>query len=461
MRLLHRHILQSTAGPMLFGFFVVTFVLIIDSLYRYITLFVSKGVPFTMASEVLFLSLGHTFALSIPMSVLIGVLMGIGQLTADNEITALKANGVGLLSILRPLLFGGAVVALGLCAYNHFVLPHSNHRLATLLYNIHHTRPMMEISPQQFSDITPDVTIFVKEKDDKTNRIEDVIIIERDGPGDDSPTMTTAAWGTIVPLHEQDAMRLELHDGEIHEMPPDDPSRYTLTRFEGHNLLLRDVERDFDKRDKKSKSDREMDLGELLDHANRQREGQHQALERQRALALGIIDKQWRALAPDTTAQRHRAPTMQRRKVLLRETRNALERDIRSIEFQVNVFNSQKARENRFMVEFHKKLALPFACLVFVLLGLPLAVTTSRSGKGVSVGLALALFMIYYQFLLGGETLADRGKLDPALSMWLANIVLTAAGIPMLMYTIRESSLFSFSLRPPQDDGDEEGGGRT
>jgi lipopolysaccharide export system permease protein len=93
------------------------------------------------------------------------------------------------------------------------------------------------------------------------------------------------------------------------------------------------------------------------------------------------------------------------------------------------------------MVEFHKKFAIPFACMVFVLLGLPMAVTASRSGKGVSMGVALGVYLVYYLFLVGGEKMADRGRLDPALAMWMANIVLSIFGTFAFVRTVREGSL--------------------
>ena len=108
MYLIYRHLLTSAAGPFFFGLFVITFLLMIEVLFRYVDLFVSKGVPFLLATKVLALSLGHTFALSVPMAVLIAVLMSVGQLAADHEITAMKASGISLWSVLRPLLFGAA-----------------------------------------------------------------------------------------------------------------------------------------------------------------------------------------------------------------------------------------------------------------------------------------------------------------------------------------------------------------
>ncbi len=458
MNLLNKHLLRTTAGPFIFGFCVVTFVLMIDILYRYVELFVTRGVSFWTATEVLILSLGHMFALSIPMAVLISVLMGIGQLAADHEITAMKANGIGLYAILRPLLGGALVLTLAMTAYNHYVLPDWNHKLANLLYDIKHVRPMMEIREQLFTELNNRITIYVKSKNEQTNRIDQVIILEKDGPGDISPTMTTATWGTIVPLHDSNTMRIELHDGEIHDLPDDnDLARYSITRFNSHNLHIKDMERDLQESNRTSRGDREMNLTALLEAARREGEERRKTEDRSRELAGTLVQRQWSLLDSGTRGQlldqRRSAgtPNLAQRRNLLKGTRQETRRAARSAGFQENVLRSQRARENSYMVEFHKKFAIPVACLVFVLLGLPMAVSTARSGKGVSLSLALGLYLVYYLFLIGGEKLADRGHLDPALAMWMANATLTLIGIPVLMHTVRESSLFSFTLRPSTD----------
>jgi len=448
LSLLHRHLLRATSGPFLFGLFVITFVLIIDILYRYVELFVSKGVPFGMATEVLILSLGHTFALSIPMSVLVGVLMGVGQLAADHEITALKASGVGLYQIIKPLLAGAVVVAMALTAYNHYVFPESNHRLANLIYDINHKRPMLEIREQMFTDLNDDLTIFVREKDDLTNRIAGVVIIEKDGPSDPAPTMTTAERGMIVPLHDSDAMRIELEDGEIHELPDDkDMTRYSVTRFKRHHIHLTDMERDYRESDRSSRGDREMNITQLLEAARKERTNRDDAVVQNLAVADDLTRRQWSMLDVDQRderiGRRNALDTSlpdQRRRSLLKGTRQEAARAKRAASFQDEVLQSYLARENRYLVEVHKKVAIPVACIVFVLVGLPMAVTTARSGRGVSMSLALGLYLVYYLFLVRGENLADRGKLDPAIAMWTANVVLAAVGLLMLSRAVRDGA---------------------
>ncbi len=456
MSLIYRHLLKSVAGPFLFGLFVTTFVLMIQVLYRYIDLFVSKGVPFPMATEVLTLSLGHTFALSVPMAVLIGVLMGVGQLAADQEITALKASGVGLYSVLVPLLLGAGFIALCLTAYNHLVFPESNHRLANLIYDINRKRPMIEIRAQMFTELNDRITIFVRKKDDHTNRIEGVTIFEKKEATDLAPRLTTAAWGRIIPRHASDSLMLELHDGEIHDFPEAaDPRKYQVIRFAQHDLLLQNIERDFQNSQRTARSDREMNLIALLAAARQEHQRQQSVLDNTAQLTDDVLARQWGLLDPQARPKLigrddgfQGARSLAYRQARLIATRQKVELAASQSRYQEKIRRSYVAKENRYLVEFHKKFAIPFACLVFVLLGLPMAVTTARSGRGVSVSLAMVVYLIYYLFLVGGEKLSDRGMLSPFLAMWMANIVLVAVGIPIFLRTVRESTLFHFTLKP-------------
>ena len=131
-----------------------------------------------------------------------------------------------------------------------------------------------------------------------------------------------------------------------------------------------------------------------------------------------------------------------------RETRTKVQRTAEQCSFQERVLDSYVVKANRYLVEFHKKFAIPFACMVFTLLGVPMAVSSSRSGRGVSVSLAIGVFLVYYLFLVGGEKMADRGRLDPFLAMWSANFFLLAVGIPVFMRTVKESSILSVTHKP-------------
>jgi len=452
MFLIYRHLLASAAGPFFFGWFVITFMLMIDVLFRYVDLFVSKGVPFLVATRVLGLSLGYTFALSVPMAVLIAILMSVGQLATDHEITAMKACGISLWCILKPILLGATVIAALLVAYNHYIFPHSNHTLTNLLYDINRKKPMLEIREHQFTDLDDRLTIYVGEKDDRTGAIRDVKIFEKEKPGDPSPRLTIATHGRIVPDHATDSMLIELFDGEIHEVPDrDNPSRYNVIRFRRHNMRLLNVERDLRNSERTARNDREMDLTDLRAAAAAEREHQGQIGKRVLESSAALLTKSFRVLAPRLRwSVLGELPTDISRQAAFR---NRLDQstlaDIRRLgeqaTHQTHLLESYVAREARYNVEFHKKFAIPFACIVFALLGVPMALTSSRSGKGVSVSLAMAVYFIYYAFLMGGEKLADRGRLSPFIAMWSANFILLGLGVPMFLRAGFETHLRRFS----------------
>ncbi len=456
MYLIYRHLLKSVTGPFWFGLFVSTFLMMIQTLYRYVDLFVMKGVPFLQATEVLILSLGHTIALTVPMAALIGILMGVGQLAADHEITALKASGIGLASVLKPLLLGAGLLAALNIAYNHYIFPESNHRLANLIYDINNKKPMMEIREYQFTELTSEKTIYVREKDDKTGEITDVTILEKKDPNDLTPRLIIAKRGQIIPYHDIDAMLIKLYDGEIHDRPDrEKPDKYQVTRFQEHHLNLENVERDFRESNRQTRGDREMNLTDLLEAAKRERQRQEEVTETVDRLVGELMQYQWQLLDP---AKRNRLLTRGNkppragnpaaRMAMFTSTLQKIDGTANQARYQDRVRQSYLERENKYLVEYHKKFAIPCACLVFALLGVPMAVTTSRSGKGISISLALLVYLFYYLCLTGGEKLADRGLLDPGLSMWLANIILTVIGIPIFLRTVRESTLFSFTIKP-------------
>ena len=83
-------------------------------------------------------------------------------------------------------------------------------------------------------------------------------------------------------------------------------------------------------------------------------------------------------------------------------------------------------------VEIQKKFALSFACLVFVLFGPPIALRFPRGGVGVTLGVSIVVFGLYYICLMGGETLSDKGFLPPSVSMWIANVVFAIVGVALL-----------------------------
>jgi lipopolysaccharide export system permease protein len=117
-----------------------------------------------------------------------------------------------------------------------------------------------------------------------------------------------------------------------------------------------------------------------------------------------------------------------------RQTSGALSTQL----FQVETLERQI---DQYLVEVHKKYAIPTACIVFVLVGVPLGIMARRGGFGVAATLSLGFFVLYWACLIGGEKLADRTILSPLVGMWIANVLIGGAGVYLTVRVGRESLL--------------------
>jgi len=101
--------------------------------------------------------------------------------------------------------------------------------------------------------------------------------------------------------------------------------------------------------------------------------------------------------------------------------------------------SSLKADVRKYQVEIHKKYAIAFACLIFVLIGAPIGMMTKTSGVGMAFSVSAIIFLIYYGALTLGEELADKGVVSPFLAMWISNIIFCIVGIYLVVISVRET----------------------
>jgi lipopolysaccharide export system permease protein len=143
MKIIARYVLKEHIAPFFFAFLTITFLLIIDFVPRIIDRVIDKDLEVLVVLELIALNLAWMLALSIPMSVLVATLMAFGRLSADFEITAIKASGINLLHVLVPLLLVGSIITFGMIQFNDKVLPDINKKARTLLGDIQAMRPTL------------------------------------------------------------------------------------------------------------------------------------------------------------------------------------------------------------------------------------------------------------------------------------------------------------------------------
>jgi len=215
MKILHRYIISELIPPLLFGVFIFTFILLMDRLFVLAELIFTKGVPLDTAMKLLSLYLPSILAVTIPMAMLLGALVAFGRLSGDNEITALRSNGISLYHFIIPVLLFSLTVSLFLVFFYDRVLPMGNFAAKKLLFDIVRTRASIAIDEGVFNTDFDNLIIYIQEKDDKTNRLRGVTILKNER---DRPLQTIIAReGQLVNDPSRMLVTLELKNGYIHQ----------------------------------------------------------------------------------------------------------------------------------------------------------------------------------------------------------------------------------------------------
>lgn len=370
---LDRYILQEILGPLGLGFLVYTFILLLQFLFSSAEMIIRRGLPVSTVSQLLLYSLPNIVVLTIPMSLLLGVLVGIGRMASDSELVALRSTGVSIYRMLRPVIvLGGALTAVtGLLMI--VFLPLGNHAVSRLYLDILARTVGQQVEPRVFYTEWQGKVLYVfGTKGERDSDWEGVFLADA-VPGERQETII-ARGGRLRVESDGERVVLDLRDAIKHSFDLRSPKRYETSRHETLSLVLRD-----------------------------------------------------RFLSTE------RAKLTQRkgpRELTLPELR-AVARDI-SVE-------PEQRRLARIGVQ--KMFAIPSACLVMALLGVPLAFTNRHGGKSSGFVLSIGVIVAYYVLLSQGEDAARLGKLSPVVAMWIPNFILLSVGLLLLLLRNRDRSL--------------------
>lgn len=357
----------------------------------------------------------------------------------------MKASGVSLYRIIAPAVIAAIFMTAGLIYFHNHVLPESNHRLLNLRIDIGKMRPTMEIEENMFSNTLEGYTIYVREKDDETGKIRDVWITKtKEG---ETPTTIIASRGKMAYLEDENVIRFDLEDGEIHEMPdPNDINTYRKTTFRNLTINIQDQDRTLKRSERSQRGDREMSTAMMQEEIMDIRNSMKGVRAKMHHLAAGPFRKFLSRTKPDSSESlsSQQGNSLSGKTAGGREdSRGSMKRKAENImhilENNAYLLKSKKDQISRYQVEIHKKFSIPFACIIFVMFGAPLAIRAGKKGMAMSIGLSILFFVFYYILLTAGEKLADRGLLKPWLSMWLTNIIFLVASIFLIRATVRET----------------------
>ena len=404
LKFFDRYLLKEMSPPFFVGLLVYTFVLLMNQVFLLSELFIARGVSFQTVARIFLYLIPSALAFAVPMSVLMGILAGLSRLSSDSEIVAFRTLGIRNTRLLGPVLlfaFGGWLVTSALTLY---LAPWANFKWVQTLAKSVLSKVQLNINPREFNESIPGTVIFVQDISSQ-NQWQN-IFVHLTKPNED-PRTILARTGRLNFFPEAKRATLELFDGAIHAAPRDTSERYSVTYFKRVEEEI-NVESLFAEYSSEKRV-REKDIGELWQGVGRIRQNRRTlTAERAQLAASGAMGVE----------------AVNRRRWL--ET--ALQ---------------QSRREWRaHWVEVHKKFALPFVCLVFVLVGIPLGTTTKKGGRTSGFTISLGIILVYYVLITAGEKMALDGRISPFAGMWGPNLLFLLAGTYLFIRTARESPLF-------------------
>ncbi len=514
MKILHKYVLKEHLGPLLFSLSTLTSLLLLNYIAKRLIDLVGKGLPWDVLLKFFGLSIPFTVALTLPMAVMVSTLYAFSRLAAESEITALRASGISLRSILTPVLLAAFGVTLLMIVFNDQIMPSTNHTLAKLQDDIARTKPTFALREQVINEIQPGrLYLRTNHIEEQSNKMREVTIYDLSDPS--TRRTIYADSGNLAIAPNQTDLLMTLYNGSMQDVPTSNSEQLQRLFFDENMIAVKGVTNQY-KQDSgsKIKGYRELTICEtqaiyinrLEDEFARAqtRFVKNLAIARETGVELpekilkrdtvphskfslggaycafvemiglkswGIPDSippeenEWmtglgrgpygglnlptdmypydpdlpdvhQLGLPDSILYNPLyADSVQR----LREAQRP-KVDAVMLESDRMVMADRTVELARNQVEIHKKFALAAACFVFCLLGAPIALKFPRGGIGMTIGVSLIIFALYYVGLIAGSSLAIAGKVPAWAAMWAANFLFTVIAIYLLTRMRAESS---------------------
>jgi LPS export ABC transporter permease LptG len=333
------------------------------------------------------------------MSLLFGILIAVGRLSSDSEIIAMRALGLSTRTIYRPVfIFSFAMFLLNLYLMN-VVLPRGNTELQSLKAEVFTSSIEKEIKPRVFYDEYENLMIYVNDVEPRTGEWKGVFVADsRTDEGQDSAPLSPVSTPVTAP--GQAAVASPALVGQR-------TSQKIIVAENGDLSIMRNSKQVW------------LNLHNAETHVWDPRKPERYDLNRNAFQRMRLPDK----FSTDPTGY----------------VRSLREMNLRELIDQARIAKKgDRETYNLANVEIHKKFAIPFACLVFGVVGLPLGLTNRRGGKSSGFSLSIAIILFYYVMINNGEHLAEVGKIPPLVGMWAPNLILLALGVYLLIRANRD-----------------------
>ena len=467
MKKIDSYLLKHFLGLLFMTFLICVFILLMQFVWMHVNDLVGKGVEIKVLAEFFVYAVTSVVPLALPLAILLASLMTFGNLGEKFELTAMKAAGVSLFRIMRPLAIAIAFICVGAFLFSNYVLPVSQVKLWALIFSLKQKSPELEIPPSEFYDGIDGYNVYVREKNPKTGMLYDMMIYDYSN-GFRNATVMVADSGQIYFSADKKYLLLVLHSGESFENLDRKQQKATASEknipyrresFARKQLLI-DFDMDFNRYNENALSDQHVskNVGKLLQSIDSVQEMAHQRsgeqsvqltnnhyLGRERMEGRDVdmwggekehfqqydIDSLYANFTDD---ERYRAIDH-----ALSEAKEKKDK----IDYNSLMLNDYQRYIRKHEIELYRKFTLAFACLIFFFIGAPLGAITRKGGLGAPVVISVVMFIIYYIIDNTGYKMAREALWPCWAGMWLSSMVLLPIGIFLTYKAATDSALFN------------------
>ena len=450
MKKLHLFVIKTYIGPLISTFFVVVFVLLMQFLWKYIDDLIGKGLELSVITELLLYTSAGLVPLALPLAILLSSLMTFGNMGENFELTALKSAGVSLQRIMSPLIILTIFMSIGAFYFANNILPYTNLKMRSLLYDVQQQRPEMQIREGIFYNGIDNYSIKVADKNHRTNMMYDIKIYDHtDRRGNLKVTIADSGFMRIT--EDKSYLVTTLYNGYNYEEMEERARQRQQRTFPhrndvfGEQLLIIELSGfDLQRTDEEAfrHNSQMMNLTQLqmtIDSLN-------QILSKQvsehtdNMISSSFFKKEgYRYRGIDTMTLAVREPVNIReleQDLTLDQKRRAWDQalvDARLTRNQIistkTNFDWQNKRIRRYEIELHRKFTLSFACFIFFFIGAPLGAIIRKGGLGMPVVVSVLFFVLYYVIDISALKFVRELVIPAFPGMWISSIILLPMGI--------------------------------
>ena len=461
MKKIHKLVLKSYLGPMIITFLIVTFVLMMNFVWRYIDELVGKGLDPMVIIELLCYATVNMITMGLPLAMLLAAIMTLGNLGENYELLAMKSAGMSLMRILRPLIFIVILISIGGFFIINNLVPYSNRKLFSIIYDIRQQKQTIEFQDGLFFNGIDNMSIRVEKQDPGTHLLNKVLIYDSRNIGGNMTT-TLADSGYIRLTDDKKFLLVTLFNGETYEQTRNNQwfSKSSLRRhtFERQDGTIPMSGFDFERTDESSfgNSSQTRDIKQLqhaidsLDSAVNEATAssydpivKQQIFQHDNSVLAMVGDSLWRdhngfkpLLATDSLSSlgvRSRDSIWKSARIMARSSRN--------ITFDESSAKDALNQLYRSKNEWHRKLAFPVSIIIFFLIGASLGAIIRKGGFGMPIVVSVVFFVIYYIISTTGEKNAREGDWDSVWGMWISAMILAPLAVYLTYKATNDSTL--------------------